>query len=199
MPAYVFEGLRPVVHATAFVHPTAVLIGDVEVGEGCYVGPNASLRGDFGRLVMRAGSNLQDNCTMHSFPGRESVLGEDGHIGHGAVLHGCQVGRNALVGMNTVVMDNAVVGEDAIVGAMSFVRSGQAIPAGTLWVGAPARQLRAVSPEEAAWKVRGTREYQELAQRCRRGLAPCEPLAQAEPDRPRLGGEFVPLREWRAG
>jgi phenylacetic acid degradation protein len=198
MPCYAFEGLRPIVDPTAHVHPTAVLIGDVEVGAGCYVGPNASLRGDFGRLVLKPGSNLQDNCTMHSFPGRECVVEEDGHVGHGAVLHGCTLGRNTLIGMNAVVMDNAVVGENAIVGAMAFVRSGQVIPPGTLWVGAPAKQLREVTLDEAAWKVRGTREYQALAQRCLSALAECEPLREAEPNRPKLAGDFTPLSEWRA-
>jgi phenylacetic acid degradation protein len=198
MPCYAFEGLRPIIDPTAYVHPTAVLIGDVEVGAGCYVGPNASLRGDFGRLVLKPGSNLQDNCTMHSFPGRECVVEEDGHVGHGAVLHGCTIGRNALIGMNAVVMDNAVVGENAIVGAMAFVRAGQAIPPGTLWVGAPAKQLREVSEDEAAWKRRGTEEYQALARRCLAALAPCEPLSEAEPNRPTLAGDFTPLAEWRA-
>ena len=197
MQCYAFEGLRPVVHSRAYVHPTAVLIGDVHVGAGCYIGPNASLRGDFGRLVLLDGANLQDSCTMHSFPGRECVLAEDGHVGHGAVLHGCQIGRNALIGMNAVVMDNAEVGENCIVGALSLVRAGAVLPAGTLWAGAPARQIREVTPTEVEWKRRGTREYQALAQRCRSGLQPCEPLSEPVGDRPRLGGDYGPLTEWR--
>ena len=197
MPCFSFEGLRPVVNPGAYVHSSAVLIGDVEIEADCYVGPNASLRGDFGRLVMRRGSNLQDNCTMHSFPGREGIVEEDGHVGHGAVLHGCRIGRNALVGMNTVIMDNVEVGEGCIVGAMSFVRAGTVTPPGTLWAGSPARMLREVTPEEAQWKQRGTLEYQTLARRCSVGLAACEPLAEPEPDRPRLGGDYVPLKEWR--
>ncbi len=197
MPSYAFEGLRPIVDVEAFVHPTAVLIGDVEVGGGCYVGPNASLRGDFGRLVMRSGSNLQDNCTMHSFPGREVVIEEDGHVGHGAVLHGCHVGRNALIGMNSVLMDNVEIGEGCIIGAMSFVRAGTVTPPQTLWAGSPARAIREVTLQEAEWKRRGTFEYQQLAQRCRRGLEPCESLRVAETNRPRLTGDYVPLKEWR--
>ena len=197
MPVYAFEGLRPVVHPTAFVHPTAVLIGDTEVGAGCYVGPNASMRGDFGRLVLRAGANLQDSCTIHGFPGRDVVVEEAGHIGHGAVLHGCQVGRNALIGMNTVIMDNAEVGENCIVGAMSFVRAGAVLQPGTLWAGVPARLMREVTAAELEWKHRGTLEYQALAERCRIGLEPCEPLAAPEHDRPRLPGDYVPLTEWR--
>jgi phenylacetic acid degradation protein len=120
---YEIDGIRPVVHPTAYVHPTAVLIGDVIVGPRCYVGPLASLRGDFGRLVLEEGANLQDTCVMHGFPGCDTVVEQDGHIGHGAVLHGCRVGRNAMVGMNAVVMDKAVVGAESIVGAMSFVKA----------------------------------------------------------------------------
>ena len=125
---YSIDGITPVVDPSAYVHPTAVLIGDVIVGAGCYVGPHASLRGDFGRVEMRAGSNIQDSCVMHSFPGQDAVIEEDGHVGHGAVLHGCTVGRNAMVGMNAVVMDGAVIGECAIVAAMAFVKANHKIP-----------------------------------------------------------------------
>lgn len=192
---YAFDGLRPVVDPTAFVHPTAVLIGDVVVGPRCYVGPGAVMRGDFGRLVMRAGSNLQDNCVMHSFPGRECVIEEDGHVGHGAVLHGCRVGRNALIGMNAVIMDNVDIGEGCIIGAMSFVKAGVVAEAGTLWAGVPARMLRPVTDKELAWKSLGTADYQALAQRCLTGLEPCAPLSEEEPGRPRLTGDNKPLGE----
>lgn len=198
MPSYAFEGLRPVVDPAAFVHPTAVLIGDVMIGARCFVGPGAVLRGDFGSLILEAGSNLQDNCVMHSFPGRDVVVEVDGHVGHGAVLHGCRVGRNALIGMNTVIMDNAEIGADCIIGAMSFVKAGTVTEPATLWAGSPARLVRAVSERELAWKTRGTQEYQTLAQRCREGLSPCEPLALAEPDRQRLAGSYAPLSEARA-
>ena len=124
MPAFEFEGIRPVVDPTAFVHPTAVLIGDVIIGPGCLVGPCAVLRGDIGRLIMKAGSNLQDTCVVHCFPGCDTVIEEEGHVGHGAVLHGCQIGRNALVGMNAVIMDEAIIGENSFVAAMSFVKAG---------------------------------------------------------------------------
>ncbi|HEX6012699.1 MAG TPA: phenylacetic acid degradation protein PaaY, partial [Geminicoccaceae bacterium] len=123
---YAIEGIAPVVHPTAFVHPTAVLIGDVIVGPRCYVGPVASLRGDFGRLILGEGANLQDTCVMHGFPNTDTVVEEDGHIGHGAVLHGCRIGRNVLVGMNAVVMDGAEIGESSIVAAMAFVRANTA-------------------------------------------------------------------------
>jgi phenylacetic acid degradation protein len=184
MPCYTFEGFVPVVDPTAFVHPTASLIGDVIVGAGCYVGPGASLRGDFGRIVLRPGSNVQDNCVMHSFPDQDAVVEEDGHVGHGAILHGCVIGRGALIGMNAVVMDGAQIGEGSFVGAMSFVRAGMVVPPHTLVTGVPARIVRELGEKEMAWKANGTREYQELAQRALATLAQCEPLAEPEAGRP---------------
>lgn len=188
---YRFRGLTPVVDPSAFVHPTAVLIGDVIVGAGCYVGPGASLRGDFGRIVLHRGSNVQDNCVMHCFPELDAVIEEDGHIGHGAVLHGCVVGRNALVGMNSVVMDGARVGEDAFVAAMAFVKSGFQVPPRSLVAGTPARVLRELSDEEIAWKRSGTWEYQWLARICLNELEEAAPLPAAEADRPRLPASSV--------
>jgi phenylacetic acid degradation protein len=183
---YEIDGLRPVVHPSAYVHPTAVLIGDVIVGPGCYVGPLASLRGDFGRLVLEEGVNVQDTCVMHGFHGADTVVETDGHIGHGAVLHGCRVGRNAMVGMNAVVMDNAVVGAESIVGAAAFVKAGFIIPPRSLVLGAPARVVRAVTDEELAWKSRGTREYHALSVRSFRTMREVEPLTAPEPDRKRF-------------
>ena len=183
---YAIDGIVPVVDPTAFVHPTAVLIGDVIVGAGCYVGPCASLHGDFGRLVLEPGANLQDTCVMHGFPGTDTVVGEDGHIGHGAVLHGCKVGRNALIGMNAVIMDNAVIGESAMVAACAFVRAGVEIAARSLAAGMPARVIRNLSDEEIAWKIAGTHTYQDLTRRCLATLVECAPRAAAEPDRPRI-------------
>src|SRR3954464_3004933 len=140
--ASAMDAIVPVAAPSAYVHPTAVLIGDVIVGPRCYVGPLAALRGDFGRLVLEEGANLQDTCVMHGFPGCDTVVERDGHIGHGAVLHGCRIGRNALVGMNSVVMDNAVIGADSIVAAMSFVRAGMDVPPRSLVVGTPAKVAR---------------------------------------------------------
>jgi phenylacetic acid degradation protein len=195
---FAFEGLVPVVDPTAFVHPTAVLIGDVIVGPDCYVGPGASLRGDMGRIVMHRGSNIQDNCTAHCFPQLDTVIEEDGHIGHGAVLHGCRVARNALVGMNAVVMDGAVVGEESFVAAMAFVKAGFEVPPRSLAGGIPAKVLRALSDDEIAWKSEGTREYQELAERCRRALTPAVPLSEPEPDRARVKSSgLAPLKQTR--
>ena len=165
LQVYSIDGITPVVDPAAFVHPSAVLIGDVIVGAGCYIGPCASLRGDFGHIEVRAGANIQDSCILHGFPGLGTVVEEDGHIGHGAVLHGCTVQRNALVGMNAVVNDHAVVGESSIVAAMAFVKAQMVIPPRTLAAGIPARVVRALTDMELAWKVEGTEQYQELARR----------------------------------
>lgn len=185
------------VDPSSFVHPDAVLIGDVVIGAGCYIGPGASLRGDYGRIEICGGANVQDNCTFHSFPGRTVRVAEDGHVGHGAVLHGCTIGRNALIGMNAVITDNAAIGADCIVGALSFVRAGTSTEPGTLWAGVPARELRPVSDQEREWKRKGTGVYQELTQRCQRDLVRCEPLSEEDADRPKLSGDYVPLVEWR--
>src|SRR6266550_2059207 len=162
---FAVNGVTPVVDPTAFVHPSAVLIGDVIVGARCYVGPAASLRGDFGRIEVRAGANIQDCCVMHGFPGTDTVVEEDGHIGHGAVLHGCIVQRNALVGMNAVVNDNAVVGESAMVAAMAFVKAGFVVPPRMLVAGVPGKLVRALTEQELAWKIEGTQSYKDLTRR----------------------------------
>jgi phenylacetic acid degradation protein len=191
MPVYSLEGITPVVHPAAFIHETAVLIGDVIIGAGCYIGPNASLRGDFGRIVLEKGANLQDTCVMHSFPGKDCIVETDGHIGHGAVLHGCHIGANAMVGMNAVVMDDANIGESSIVAAVAFVPAGFECPPRSLVIGVPAKIKRQLSDQEAEWKARGTVEYQQLAQRCRATLKKVEALTEAEPDRRRIN-----LREY---
>jgi phenylacetic acid degradation protein len=195
MPVYSLDGLVPVVDPSAFVHPQAVLIGDVIIGPRCYVAPGASLRGDFGRIVLNAGANVQDCCVLHSFPSKDTVLEEDAHVGHGAVLHGCIVGRRALIGIGAIVMDDAVVEEEAFVGAASFVRAGFVVPRRTLVTGIPARIVRELKDAELAWKANGTREYQELAVRSLKTLKECAPRSAPEPDRPRFGGsdKVVPL------
>lgn len=194
LKVYAIDGITPVVHPTAYVHPTAVLIGDVIVGPGAYVGPLASLRGDFGRIVMHRGSNVQDTCVIHGIAEQDTIIEEDGHIGHGAVLHGCHIGRNALIGMNAVVMDGATVGEDSIVGAMAFVKMGMEIPPRSLVTGAPARIQRELSDKEIAGKHFGTRQYQRLTQRCLSSMQAVAPLASPEPDRARLtAGQIHPL------
>jgi phenylacetic acid degradation protein len=190
---FAIDGIVPVIDPTAFVHPTAVLTGDVIVGPGCYVGPCASLRGDFGRLILEAGCNVQDNCTMHGFPGTDTVIGEDGHIGHGAVIHGARIGRGALVGMNAVVNDDAIVGEAAIVAAMAFVKAGFEVPARHLAAGIPAKVIRPLTEDELAWKAEGTREYQELTRRSLATLVEATALTAPEPDRKRIpAGSVTP-------
>jgi phenylacetic acid degradation protein len=194
LTVFSINGVTPVVDPSAFVHPSAVLIGDVIVGANCYVGPCASLRGDFGRIEMRAGANLQDVCVMHGFPGTDTVVEEDGHIGHGAILHGCIIRRNALVGMNAVVNDNAEVGESAIVAAMAFVKAGMVVPPRTLAAGIPARVVRELTDQERAWKIDGTRSYQELTRRSSATMVAARPLAVVEADRKRIElPELLPL------
>jgi phenylacetic acid degradation protein len=185
---YAIEDLIPVVDPTAYVHPTAVLIGDVIVGPRCYVGPAACLRGDFGRITLRDGANVQDTCVIHGFPDSDTIIEIDGHIGHGAVLHGAHIGQNALVGMNAVVMDRTEIGESAFVAAMSFVREGTIIPPRSLAVGIPAQVVRQLTEEEIAWKRTGTLGYQNLTIRSLASQRPTEPLSAAQPDRPRFKG-----------
>ena len=199
LTVYEIDGVTPVVHPTAYVHPSAVLIGDVEVGPDCYVGPAACLRGDFGRLLIRAGANVHDTCVLHAFPGHDTVIEEDGHIGHGAVLHGCIIQRNALVGMNAVVNDNAVIGESAIVAAMAFVKAGTIVPPRTLAAGIPAKVVRALTETELAWKVEGTDGYHDLARRSHASMRPTAPLAAPEPGRKRLQlPQMLPLDKLKA-
>ncbi|MFP5401808.1 MAG: phenylacetic acid degradation protein PaaY [Gammaproteobacteria bacterium] len=194
LKVFAIDGIVPVVDPTAYVHPSAVLIGDVIIGPGCYVGPCASLRGDFGRLILERGSNIQDTCVMHGFPGTDTVVEEDGHIGHGAVLHGCRVGRNALVGMNAVIMDNAVIGEASIVAASAFVKAGVEIPPRVLVAGMPAKVIRPLSEEEIRWKSEGTATYQDLSRRSLATMQETAPLTAVEPGRRRIHmPDVVPL------
>jgi phenylacetic acid degradation protein len=197
---YSIDGLTPVVHPDAYVHPSAVLIGDVHVGAGVYIGPSASLRGDFGRLVIEAGANIQDCCIVHGFPESDTVIEQDSHVGHGAVIHSARVCRNAMIGMNAVVNDNAVIGESAFVAAMAFVKAGMQVPPRTLVAGIPAKVMRELSAEEMAWKVDATRTYQNLARRCVASLRETVALAEAEPGRKRLCfADVRPLSEWKNG
>ncbi len=189
MPVYSLEGITPVVHPDAFVHETAVLIGDVLIGAGCYIGPHASLRGDFGRIIVEEGANLQDTCVMHSFPGKDCIVERNGHIGHGAVLHGCRIGSNAMVGMNAVVMDEAVIGESSIVGATAFVSANFVCPPRSLVIGVPAKVKRVLSDKEVEWKTLGTLQYQQLAKRCLATLVRSEALSEAEADRCKMDSD----------
>jgi len=183
---YAFDGIVPVVDPSAFIHDAAVVIGDVIVGPGCYVGPGAILRGDFGRIRIDAGSNVQETCVIHSFPNQDVVLEANSHIGHGAVLHGCHIGENALIGMNAVVMDKAVIGRDCIVGALSFIKAGEEFAPAQMIAGTPAKVLRPLTEKEIDWKRRGTGVYQNLTRIAPEKMQRAEPLTEEEADRRRI-------------
>jgi phenylacetic acid degradation protein len=200
VPAYAIDGVIPVVDPTAFVHPTAVLIGDVVVGAGCYIGPGASLRGDMGRISVHAGANVQDGCVLHCFPERETNVGPGGHIGHRATLHGCRIGAGALVGIAATVMDGATVGERALIGAHTFVPADMTIRDGYLALGSPAREIRPLTDAEMAWQANGPLVYQELAVRSLTSMRETDPLPALPAERAALavGQErALTLREFR--
>ena len=195
---YSIDGIVPVVDPSAFVHPRAVLIGDVIVGARVYIGPAACLRGDFGRIVVEAGANIQDTCMLHGFPGKDTVVGADVTVGHGAVLHGCVVKRGALIGMNSVINDYAEVGEDAVVAALAFVKAEAQIPARALAAGIPARVLRQLSEQELQWKKDNVLLYQQLAERGRQTMHEVEALTAIEPGRKRMDVPgAIPLSEMK--
>jgi len=178
MGIYEFEGFRPVVHESAFIHPQAAVVGNVVIGRDVYVGPGAAIRGDWGGIEIGDGCNVQENCTVHMFPGIIVVLEPSAHIGHGAIVHGARIGRNALIGMNAVIMDNATVGEECIVGALTFVPADMQIPARKVVVGNPAKIVKDVSDEMIAWKTEGTKLYQSLPKRLFESLREVEPLRE---------------------
>jgi phenylacetic acid degradation protein/carnitine operon protein CaiE len=180
---YSFKGIRPVADPTSFIHPQATVTGDVFIGKQVYIGPGAALRGDWGRIIIEDGCNIQENCTIHMFPGITVLLKAGAHIGHGAVIHGATIGRNCLVGMNAVIMDHVELGDESIVGALSLLLEGEKIPSRSLVVGNPARVIRQVSDEMLAWKTKGTELYQALPAELHTGLESCEPLRNPEPDR----------------
>ena len=196
---YSIDGIVPVVHPSAFVHESAVLIGDVIVGARAYIGPCACLRGDFARIVVEEGANIQDTCILHGFPGKDTVVGAEATVGHGAVLHGCVLRRGALVGMNCVVNDNAEVGEEAMVAAMAFVKAEARIPPRSLAAGIPARVLRELTAEELQWKKDNMHLYQQLAQRSSKTMQRVEALTAVEPGRKRIDiPGSIPLSELKA-
>lgn len=184
------NGRRPVIHETSFVHPNATVTGNVIIGRDVYIAPSAVVRGDWGQIIIEDGCNVQESCTIHMFPGITVRLKESAHIGHGAVVHGAEIGQNALIGMNAVVMDNAVVGDGCIIGALCLVPSEMQIPARKVVVGNPAKIVKDVSDEMLAWKTQGTELYQALPQRLRETLEPCEPLREVPDDLPAMDNEF---------
>ncbi|MBK8621602.1 MAG: transferase hexapeptide repeat family protein [Saprospiraceae bacterium] len=178
---YEFEGIRPVIHPTAFIHQTAIVIGHVIIGKDVYIGPGAVLRGDWGCIRIADGCNVQENCVIHMFPGIEVILEAGAHIGHGAVIHGAKIGKNVLIGMNSVIMDEVVIGRDSIVGALSFVKAGEIIPEKSLLAGNPAKIIRTLDEDTISWKKEGTKLYQQLPEMCYRSLKECLPLTE-EPE-----------------
>jgi phenylacetic acid degradation protein len=181
---YSFKGFIPVVHESSFIHPQAAVTGNVIIGKNVYVGPGAAIRGDWGGIVIEDGCNVQENCTIHMFPGVTVLLKEGAHIGHGAVIHGAVIGRNCLIGMNSVIMDNVELGDECVVGALSFIKANEKIPARSLLVGNPARIIRQVSEEMVEWKTAGTRLYQSLPAEMQESWKPCEPLREVPANRP---------------
>lgn len=181
---YEFNGYRPVIHESSFIHPQAAVTGNVIIGRDVYIGPGAAVRGDWGEIIIEDGCNVQENCTIHMFPGTTVRLLEAAHIGHGAIIHGATIGRNCLIGMNAVVMDDAVIGDECIVGALCFVKANSEFPNRSLIVGNPAKVIRQVSDEMIGWKTKGTELYQQLPAKLHATLKPCEPLREVPADRP---------------
>ncbi|MBL7744095.1 MAG: transferase hexapeptide repeat family protein [Chitinophagaceae bacterium] len=178
---YTFNGITPVIHESAFIHPQAAVTGNVIIGQHCYIGPGAALRGDWGQIILEDGCNVQENCTIHMFPGATVLLKEGAHIGHGAIIHGATIGKNCLVGMNSVIMDNVELGDESIVGALTFIKEGERISSRSLIAGNPAKIIKEVSDEMIAWKTEGTKLYQALPAQMHESWKPAEPLREQPP------------------
>lgn len=195
---YEFNGCKPVVHESSFIHPLAAVTGNVIIGKDVYVGPGAAIRADWGQIIIEDGCNIQENCTIHMFPGTTVVLKASAHIGHGAIIHGAIIGKNALIGMNAVVMDNAVIGDNCIVGALCFIPANSVFEERKVIVGNPAKIVKEVSDEMIAWKTEGTKLYQQLPADCKNGLKECEPLREAEAHRAKQTGDYKTWNETKA-
>ena len=193
---YSFKGFIPVIHESSFVHPLAAVIGNVIVGKNCYIGPGAAIRGDWGEIILEDGVNVQENCTVHMFPGKSITLKESAHIGHGAIIHGANLGRNCMIGMNSVIMDDAVIGDECIVGAMAFVKANAVFEKRQLIVGNPAKAIKEVSEEMIGWKTKGTQLYQTLPADCHETMKPVEPLREVPKDRPTQEDFYKTLNEF---
>jgi phenylacetic acid degradation protein len=194
---YSFKGFIPVVHESSFVHPQAAVTGNVVIGKNVYVGPGAAIRGDWGGIIIEDGCNVQENCTIHMFPGVTVLLREGAHIGHGAVIHGATIGRNCLVGMNTVIMDNVILEDECIVGALSFIKADERFERRSLIVGNPAKKIKEVSDEMITWKSQGTKLYQALPGEMHEHWHICEPLREIPADRPRQESLYKTWNELR--
>tara|TARA_B100001287_G_scaffold244636_1_gene221440 strand:- start:747 stop:1355 length:609 start_codon:yes stop_codon:yes gene_type:complete len=180
---YEFDGYKPVVHPSSFVHKEATIIGNVIIGKNVYIGPGASLRGDWGQIIIKDGCNIQDNCIVHIFPGKDVILEENAHIGHGAIIHGANIGKNTLIGMNAVIMDDANIGDECIIGALCFVKGEIEIPNRKIVVGNPAKIQGNVSDDMIKWKTKGTKLYQQLPDECKQLMKKCTPLTEVEENR----------------
>jgi carbonic anhydrase/acetyltransferase-like protein (isoleucine patch superfamily) len=189
-----FDGMIPVIHPSAFIHPNATVTGNVIIGKDVYIGPGAAIRGDWGEIIISDGCNVQENCTIHMFPGTTVLLKEDAHIGHGAIIHGGTIGRNTLVGMNAVIMDEVQIGDECIIGSMAFVAAKTIIPARSVVVGNPAKIVKEVSDKMIAWKSEGTKLYQQLPQKCRETLKACEPLREVPEERRKQNSDYKPWK-----
>ena len=186
-----FNGFKPVIHESAFIHPNATVTGNVIIGKDVYIGPGAALRGDWGEIIIEDGCNVQENCTIHMFPGTTVILKKGAHIGHGAIIHGATIGENCLIGMNSVIMDEVVIEKESIIGALCFVSAKTHIPIRSLVVGNPAKIIKEVSDDMIDWKTKGTALYQQLPKECRETLKPCEPLRHKEPNRPTQEKKYI--------
>jgi phenylacetic acid degradation protein len=193
---YKFKNHTPVIHPSSFVHPLAAVTGNVIIGKDCYIGPGAAIRGDWGEIILEDGVNVQENCTVHMFPGKSIVLKKGAHIGHGAIIHGANLGENCLIGMNAVIMDDAEIGDESIVGALAFVKALSKIPKRSLVVGNPAKIIKQISDEMIAWKTAGTKLYQQLPQECHNSLVEVEPLTEIPKDRPKQEEFYKTLEEF---
>jgi phenylacetic acid degradation protein len=194
---YSFKGHIPVIHESSFVHPLAAVTGNVIIGKDCYIGPGAAIRGDWGEIILEDGVNVQENCTVHMFPGKSIVLKKGAHLGHGAIIHGANLGENCLIGMNSVIMDDAEIGDESIIGAMSFVKAETKIPRRSLVVGNPARIIKEVTDEMIAWKTAGTKLYQQLPTDCHESLKEVEPLREIPKNRPEQEDFYKTLEEFK--
>jgi len=195
MACYEFKGIKPVIHASSFIHPQAAVTGNVIIGKNVYIGPGAAIRGDFGKIIIEDGCNIQENCTIHMFPGVTVVLKENAHIGHGAVIHGATIGKNCLIGMNAVIMDNVDLGDHCIVGALSFIKADEKISPGNVLVGNPAKIIKQVSDEMIQWKTEGTKIYQQLAADMHNEWKVCEPLREISEQEHHSDKNYKPWRE----
>jgi len=185
-----FNGYKPVIDRSAFIHPNATVTGNVIIGKNVYVGPGAAIRGDWGQIIIEDGCNVQENCTIHMFPGTTVLLKESAHIGHGAIIHGATIGKNVLVGMNSVIMDNVVIGDECVIGALSFVAADTIIEKRKVVVGNPAKIIKDVTDDMIAWKTKGTKLYQQLPADCYSSLKPCEPLRRVPAFRQQQQDEY---------